>query len=243
MLKNKKILFFGTNNDISKAILESLIQQNAKVIFVSQSKIPDFKIINQTSENHFFLNYYSIETISDFFLNQLKDEKGFDGFVFGGGIGGVRPIKLTKTDFVQDMFDANVFSFLEIMRHIVKKGFMNDGASIIGLSSVSSSKGLKSKVVYSASKAALDAAIRGAAAELSDRKIRVNAIQKGWVTSDMNLDFIKDNRSLNDDSDFKKQLLGAIEPQELANLVSFLLSDQVKTITGTSILLDGGYTL
>ena len=55
MLKNKKILFFGTNNDISKAILESLIQQNAKVIFVSQSKIPDFKIINQTSENHLIL--------------------------------------------------------------------------------------------------------------------------------------------------------------------------------------------
>ena len=229
MLKNKKILFFGTNNDISKAILESLIQQHAKVIFVIQNEISDFKTINQTSENHFFLNYHSIETISDFFLNQLKDEKGFDGFVFGGGIGGVRPIKLTKTDFVQDMFDANVFSFLEIMRQIVKKGFMNDGASIIGLSSVSSSKGLKSKVAYSASKAALEAAIRGAAAELSDRKIRVNAIQKGWVTSDMDLDFIKDNRSLNDDSDFKKQLLGAIEPQELANLVSFLLSDQVKT--------------
>ena len=243
MLKNKKILFFGTNNDISKAILESLIQQHAKVIFVIQNEISDLKTINQTSENHFFLNYYSIETVSDFFLNQLKDEKGFDGFVFGGGIGGVRPIKLTKTDFVQDMFDANVFSFLEIMRQIVKKGFMNDGASIIGLSSVSSSKGLKSKVAYSASKAALEAAIRGAAAELSDRKIRVNAIQKGWVTSDMDLDFIKDNRSLNDDSDFKKQLLGAIEPQELANLVSFLLSDQVKTITGTSILLDGGYTL
>jgi len=89
----------------------------------------------------------------------------------------------------------------------------------------------------------LEASIRACAAELSDRHIRVNSIQKGWVTSDMNLGFIKDNRSLNDDSDFKKQLLGPIEPEELANLVSFLLSDQVKTITGTSILLDGGYTL
>jgi len=59
----------------------------------------------------------------------------------------------------------------------------------------------------------------------------------------MNLDFIKDNRSLNDDNDLKKQLLGPIEPQELANLVVFLLSDQVKTITGTSIVLDGGYSL
>ena len=58
----------------------------------------------------------------------------------------------------------------------------------------------------------------------------------------MNMDFIRDNRSINDDNDFKNNL-GPIEPKELANLVVFLLSDQVKSITGTSILLDGGYTL
>ena len=163
--------------------------------------------------------------------------------MFGGGIGGVRPIKLNKTDFVKSMFDANVFSFIELMRHVVKRGFLNDGASVVGLSSVSSVKGLKSKGVYSASKAALEAATRACAAELSDRHIRVNSIQKGWVTSDMNIGFIKDNRSLSENSDFKKQILGPIEPQELANLVVFLLSDQVKKITGTSIVLDGGYSL
>jgi NAD(P)-dependent dehydrogenase (short-subunit alcohol dehydrogenase family) len=243
MLENKKILFFGTTNEISKKIVETLLLQNAQVTFVSQCEIEDKTFLQNSSTNFFASNYYSTESVEALFKNELKGESGFDGFIYGGGIGGVRPIKLTKKDFVQDMFDANVFSFLEIMRHVVKRGFMNEGASILGLSSVSSIKGLKSKVVYSASKAALEAAIRGAAAELADRKIRVNSIQKGWVTSDMDLDFIKDNRSLNDDSDFKKQILGAIEPEELANLISFLLSDQVRTITGTSILLDGGYTL
>lgn len=243
MLKDKKILFFGTDNDISITIVESLLKQSATVVFVSQNEITDSDVLERIPKNHLVKDYYLPEKIEDFFKTELKNEKGFDGVVFGGGIGGVRPIKLNKIDFVKRMFDANVFSFMELMRHVVKRGFLNDGASIVGLSSVSSIKGLKSKEVYSASKAALEAAIRGCAAELADRHIRVNSIQKGWVTSDMNLDFIKDNRSLNDDSDFKKQLLGPIEPEELANLVSFLLSDQVKTITGTSILLDGGYTL
>jgi len=243
MLKNKKILFFGTNNEISIAIIENFLKQNAIVTFVSQNEFTDIGILDRIPKNYFVKDYYSTEKIEDIFKTELKNENGFDGIVFGGGIGGVRPIKLNKIDFVKTMFDANVFSFMELMRHIVKRGFLNDGASIVGLSSVSSVKGLKSKEVYSASKAALEAAIRACAAELSDRHIRVNSIQKGWVTSDMNLDFIKDNRSLNDDNDLKKQLLGPIEPQELANLVVFLLSDQVKTITGTSIVLDGGYSL
>ena len=243
MLKDKKILFFGTNNEISITIVESLIKQNAIVTFISQKEIKNIDLLKRISKNYFIKDYYSTEKIKKIFKTELKIENDFDGVIFGGGIGGVRPIKLNKIDFVKTMFDANVFSFIELMRHVVKRNFLNDGASIVGLSSVSSIKGLKSKEVYSASKAALDAAIRVCAAELSDRHIRVNSIQKGWVTSDMNMDFIRDNRSINDDNDFKKQLLGPIEPKELANLVVFLLSDQVKSITGTSILLDGGYTL
>jgi NAD(P)-dependent dehydrogenase (short-subunit alcohol dehydrogenase family) len=141
------------------------------------------------------------------------------------------------------MFERNVFAFLEIIRHLLKKRLINEGASILALSSVSSIKGLKSKSVYSASKAALDAAIRGIAAELSSKKIRVNSIQKGWVSSDMNLGFIKSNTAISESDDFSRQLLGAIEPEELANLVTFLLSDAVKTLTGQAIVLDGGYTL
>jgi len=59
----------------------------------------------------------------------------------------------------------------------------------------------------------------------------------------MQLDFIQNNRSLSGEDDFSKQLLGAIAPEEIANTVAFLLSDATKTITGTSMVLDGGYTL
>jgi NAD(P)-dependent dehydrogenase (short-subunit alcohol dehydrogenase family) len=81
------------------------------------------------------------------------------------------------------------------------------------------------------------------ASELSEKGIRVNSILKGWVSSDMKKDFIKNNIELNEDGDFKRQLLGVIDPVEVANTVAFLLSDATKSVTGTSLLLDGGYTL
>ena len=200
---------------------------------VLRGKIKDFYDFDIYENSEIELN---IERI-------IKECGVFYGFVYCAGIGGVRPISLTKYPFISEMMNANFLSFVEIVRCITKKNRFSDGGSIVALSSVSSIKGLKSKTAYCASKAALDASVRCMAAELSDRKIRVNSILKGWVLSDMKKDFIKSNMDLNEKNDFQKQLLGVIDPVEVANTVAFLISDAVKTITGTSVLLDGGYTL
>lgn len=243
ILDDKKILIFGNNSAIPSSIVELLKIKKARTVFIS-NQVDENNIIPQNIKKDFVqFNYNIVENIPLLFDEHLNKLAPFDGLVFAGGIGGVRPVKLNQPNFVMDMFSANVFSFMEIVRHTSKKGFLNDGSSIVALSSVSSIKGLKSKSAYSASKAALEGAVRSFAAELAARKIRVNVIQKGWVSSDMNLGFIKDNIQLSEDDDFKKQVLGAIEPEEIAYLVSFLLSDNVKSITGTSILIDGGYTL
>ena len=109
MLKNKKILFFGTNNEISIAIIENFLKQNAIVSFVSQNEFTDIGILDRIPKNYFVKDYYSTEKIEDIFKTELKNENGFDGIVFGGGIGGVRPIKLNKIDFVKTMFDNKIF--------------------------------------------------------------------------------------------------------------------------------------
>ena len=237
MLSSKNILVLGANSDISLKIVESLPLSGADVTFVCSKEMDNIKSIKE--QYHIDFNDF---TLFNTFVNEhLKHP--FDGIVYAGGKGGVRPLKLNSAEFVHSMFHENVFTFFELVRLLLKKRLIREGASIVALSSVSSIKGLKSKSVYSASKAALDAAVRGMAAELADKKIRVNSIQKGWVSSDMNLDFIQSNMALNRENDLDKQLLGPIEPIEVANLTAFLLSDLVKSITGTAILLDGGYTL
>jgi len=237
MLSSKNILVLGANTEISLKIVESLPLSGADVTFVCSKEMDNIK----STKEQYHIDFYDFTLFNTFVNKHLKHP--FDGIVYAGGKGGVRPLKLNSAEFVHSMFHENVFMFFELVRLLLKKRLIREGASIVALSSVSSIKGLKSKSVYSASKAALDAAVRGMAAELADKKIRVNSIQKGWVSSDMNLDFIQSNMALNRENDLDKQLLGPIEPIEVANLTAFLLSDLVKSITGTANVIDGGYTL
>lgn len=245
-LTNKKIMVVGATSETGETIVNQLLNLRAAVFMldVSEDKLQTIATkLNNNLLSFLSCDIYQTQNIEITVKKIVGDFGAFDGLVFCGGKGGVRPLQLTKNIFLHDMMNANLYSFVEIVRCITKKGSFNNGGSIVAISSVSSTKGLKSKIAYSASKAALDASVRGMASELSDKKIRVNAILKGWVTSDMKLDFIQDNMELNKSDDFSKQLLGVIEPIEIANTVCFLLSDATKTITGISLLHDGGYSI
>lgn len=239
ILKDKKIVLAAGHSAINLAICNQLINAGADVLVIGNLA---FEPIGEKT-HHFPCDLTNIENLEADLKTVINQLKPFDGFVFAGGMGGVRPLSMTKPAFVNEMMRANLYSFIELSRLLTRKGTFSAGGSIVALSSVSSTKGLKSKIAYSASKAALDGAVRSMAAELADKKIRVNSIQKGWVSSDMGLDFIQNNRSLSGEDDFSKQLLGAIEPAEIADAILFLLSSAAKSITGTSLVLDGGYTL
>jgi NAD(P)-dependent dehydrogenase (short-subunit alcohol dehydrogenase family) len=245
-LSSKRILVVGASSETGETIVKQILSLGANVIMVDcfEDKVKDiFNKLSSPQLSYHTFDFYNNAEI-EVNIKHLNLTFGvFDGFVYCAGKGGVRPLQLTKNAFIHDMMNANLYSFVETVRCVTKKGFFNNGGSMVAISSVSSIKGLKSKISYSASKAALDASIRGMAAELSEKKIRINSILKGWVTSDMKLDFIQDNMELNKNEDFAKQILGVIEPIEIANTVCFLLSDATKTITGTSIIHDGGYSI
>jgi len=245
-LTNKKILVVGATSETGETITNQLLNLGAEVVMVDDNEERLITIADKCNNprlNFNCIDIYNNQEIESGMKQMAANFGAFDGLVFCAGKGGVRPLQLTKNNFLHNMMNANLYSFIEVVRCLTKKGSFNNGGSIVVISSVSSIKGLKSKISYSASKAALDASVRGMAAELSEKKIRVNSILKGWVTSDMKLDFIQDNMELNKNEDFAKQLLGVIEPIEIANTVSFLLSDATKTITGISMLHDGGYSL
>ncbi len=232
----KRFLVCGSESETGKAILDQLQLQNAQVVICSAS---------DSNKQHRYLDWdgENLAPIEALVKEEVHANGPFYGFVYAHGMGGVRPLKLTKPSFTQDMMHANFYVFLEWVRVLSLKGNFLPGGSMVAISSVSAVRGLKSKIAYSASKAALDAAIRCIAAELGDKKIRVNSILKGWVSSDMKSDFIQNNMSLSESQDLARQILGVTEPEELAHTVSFLLSEKTPSITGTALVLDGGYTL
>jgi len=224
-------LLLQQNNAVCLVERQPLENETGGLTWHDQSKL----IIHQ-------IDFYQTELIEPFVKSNFSNQL-FTGLVYAAGIGGVRPLGLTKTNFLHSMMNANLYAFVEWVRCVCKKNKFQEGGSVVAVSSVSSIKGLKSKIAYSASKAALDAAVRGMAAELAERKITVNSILKGWVKADMQHDFIQDNMALSNNSDLAKQMLGVIDNADLAKLIVFLLSDNARFITGTNMLLDGGYTL
>lgn len=231
--------------DSGYCIVDQLLQLEYEVLLFERNPELPLSLKNYSQENLkvFIFDFYQTEFIEKTIKDVLASDKKLNGLIYAAGIGGVRPLAMNTTPFIHQMMNANLYTFLEFVRVLTKKARFENGGSIVAISSVSSVKGLKSKITYSASKAALDASVRGLAVELADRKIRVNSIRKGWVEADLKHNFIQDNMALSSQDDQARQLLGTIGTKDLANLVCFLLSDQSRFMSGSNVLLDGTYTI
>ena len=175
-------------------------------------------------------------------VSNINGDAVFDGFFWGCVHSDFRPLKMVSHENMEQIMNDNYFAFIDVLRDLIKRKAIAKNASIVAMSSISSVRAMKAKMAFSAAKAALDASVRSLALELAPKGIRINTIQKGAVDVDFEKGHIQAVNSLNEDMT-GRQVLGLTTASEVANLVAFLLSDATKTMTGTSIVIDGGYTL
>jgi 3-oxoacyl-[acyl-carrier protein] reductase len=134
----------------------------------------------------------------------------------------------------QQVIDTNLGSFFHITRMIVKEMMINKYGRIINVVSLSGIKGMPGQVNYSAAKAGVIAATKSLAQELGKKKITVNAVAPGFIRTDMTKDL--------DEGQLKALIpLNRFgEPEEVADVVSFLASEKASYITGEVITVNGG---
>ena len=133
---------------------------------------------------------------------------------------------------------VNFWSAIEFLRLITKAKYgVHDTATVILSSNVANSCE-KGSFAYSASKAAINAAIRSVAKEVCQKGHRVNTILPGRIKSPMTE---KLNGILDEEKIISKHLLGEGVPSDISGMTLFLLSDSAKWITGSNIVVDGGY--
>jgi NAD(P)-dependent dehydrogenase (short-subunit alcohol dehydrogenase family) len=171
----------------------------------------------------------------------VKERKGkIDVLFANAGIAEAAPLGSITEEFFDRTFNANVKGALFTVQKALP--LLRDGASVILTSSVVGSKGNPAVSVYSATKAALRSFARTFTADLKDRKIRVNVVSPGAIDTE-GLRGLRHTDSDGLNSLFLERIplarLG--RPEDIANAVSFLASDESSYITGTELFVDGGF--
>ena len=162
----------------------------------------------------------------------------FAGVVFSAGISKPMPLHLTNESYIDETFNINVKSIFLLLASLIKKRKLDNSASVVFLSSIASVTGTKGTFAYSASKGALVGALRALTDEFSKKLIRVNAVapavvRTGIWTEDQEL-YLKQQE--------ESYPLGLAGADDIAAIISFLLSDQSKLIVGQNFVVDSGCT-
>lgn len=133
-----------------------------------------------------------------------------------------------------NVLDISLNGFFYVTRRLLKDMITKRYGRIVNVVSLSGLKGLPGQTNYSAAKAAVIGATKALAQEIGGRKITVNAVAPGFITTDMTKDL--------DESQFKAMIPAGRfgQPEEVASLVGFLASEQAAYITGQVISINGG---
>lgn len=153
----------------------------------------------------------------------------------------IRPIRMLKQVQLDQVLGSSLLAGFGIARAISKKNALEDNASLVFMSSVAGSTGQVGMTAYSAAKAGIDGMVRSLACEFAPRMIRVNSIAAGAVRTAMHDRLTKGTAEEAAAAYESSHLLGFGEADDVSRAAVFLLSDASRWITGTTLIVDGGY--
>lgn len=239
----KVILVTGVTSGIGLGAAEYLAQEGATILGVGRNEDTlKATLSKMPGTTHGLVADVSDESCIDLIARAGKSLGGLSGAVLCAGVHDIRPFKMANAEHFIDAFRSNVVTATNCTR-AVAKSVAPGGASVIWFSSLAATKATAGFAAYAASKAAVTAAARVAALELAKSKIRVNVISAGVVNTSMSQ---KWTSPLSEDqkADLERShLLGIGEPKDIAGPIAFLLSDEARWITGTTLVVDGGLSV
>lgn len=164
------------------------------------------------------------------------------GVVHCAGMQSIAPVRSLKIDMWRRIFAVNTEAALAFGKAMAgRKVYAGNHGSLVFISSVMGSVGSAGAISYSMSKAALEGMARSLALELAGRYIRVNCIAPGFVQTPL---FERTEQMWDADQRLaveRQHPLGFGQPEDVANAVAFLLADTGRWITGSVLVVDGGY--
>lgn len=241
---NNKIIVVAGVGGIGAATAKLLNQCGAKIVLIDINQdLLDSSLKLLNGHNTSYLCDFSKPEQIEQTIKKITTENGkISGLAYCVGVGNVRPLRMSKYDYMLNVMNINFFSFVEVVRCIsLKNAYDERGLNIVGISAIGAFLGNSTKTAYCASKAAMNSAVRCMAKELAPKGIRINTIAPGVTNTQMaKASEEYGTGSKEHDLILARQYMGICEPEDIANAVVFLLSDKSRMITGQCLPVDGG---
>ena len=234
-------LVTGATSDIGTQICHTLVADGYRLLLTDLSEESLAALLASLDGNGHQMLVLDLSNVEDskICLAAFMAERqiAVRNVVFAAGIFAVKPVKLIDYALLKKNFDIAVFSLLMLTQVLTSK--RTNGANlknVVMISSVSAFMGTKGYVVYGAVKASMLGIMKSLATELAPR-VRVNAVLPGGIRT-KSTSFLFEGQ----DEPNPRYLLGDGCPSDISNVISFLLSDKARWITGQQIVVDGGLT-
>ncbi len=243
-LKKKYALVTGAGKGLGRACSIALAEAGANVIGLSRTQSDLNKLEKDIKKTKGRLIKVNCDVMNYVDLtNKLKKIKIIDILVNNAGTNIPEPFEKIQQKSMNYIVDLNLKAAFNVAQIVVKKMLKNKKrvGSIINMSSQLGHVGMTGRNVYNMTKFGIEGLTKGMGVELASRNIRVNAVAPTFVETPMVKRFFKNKK-------FKKLALGnipmgkAATESDVATAVCFLASDAAGMITGTSLLIDGGWT-
>ena len=220
----KTIIIVGGSRGIGKASIETLLPNN-KVINISR---------NAPQVEHQNLTHYNCDVLSD----KLPNIEVADGLIYCPGSINLKPFKrLSLEDFRND-FEINVIGAIKSIQAYSPALLKSESASIVLFSTVATAMGMPFHASVATAKSAVEGLMKSVAADLAP-KVRVNAIAPTLTETDLAAKLLRNERMV-ENTIQRHPLKKFLNPEEVATMVDYLISDGSKSISGQVFKMDCG---
>ena len=236
----KKFVVTGASSGMGRQVVIELVEAGASVLAIArnENKLKELVALYPEKIQYSLCDVRNKENLECAIANFVKAYGKINGCVHAAGILGLTPLKMFDNDFAHDIMDVSFWAGVSLIQIVTKNRYSEIGSSSVLFSSAGAHSAEKGMFAYASTKAAMQVAVRSIAKEISNKGHRVNTISPGWVKTMMT-----ENTDKTIDVNFiiEQHLLGAGSPKDVSGMVLFLLSDRAKWITGTDVIVDGGY--
>ena len=245
IFQNKNVFITGANGGIGRATVEAFAKKGANIIALTTKQNNEFNdFIKTISEKYNILatiktcDITDFDTLKNIIIDMKKNKQNIDILINNAGILEEALFQMTPISIARKMFEVNFFAPVYLTQMISKLMMtQKDGGAIVNVSSIAGIDGVEGETIYGATKAALSSMTKSLAKELGKYNIRANCVAPGIIRTPL-IKNMKPTVLEKEEQNTYLKRLGV--PEEIADVITFLASDEARYITGQTLRIDGG---